>query len=285
MELVFNEISFLPISNNEVVLKEQFISMLKLYDKIKELYGYKHLVFPSNIGETKVTTDKTFVQWVYDIPHQGEKNKILSVPFVRPFANDVLEDKVNELHKYYYANEDAGINEEFCIGLPTAFLKEKVAISLATHNCWNVSKIVFKEILNDDLETKDISVSHVSDDSHIQEDIIKNQLMYSGHLELVKRSKEPTDDDITLSGDHHGNKELKAFAKKLFKNEYVVSVINNIDFSPKRINLIKNIYADGKIELVLHWESAGYGMVIQTTGKNYRETEAIAEILKKEFDK
>jgi|GEM_PF-754159 hypothetical protein len=285
MELVFNEISFLPISNNEVVLKEQFISMLKLYDKIKELYGFKHLVFPSNIGESKVTTDKTFVQWVYAIPHQGEKNKILSVPFVRPFANDVLEDKVKELHKYYYANEDAGINEEFCIGLPTAFLKEKVAISLATHNCWNVSRIVFKEIINDDLETKDISVSHLSDDSHIEEDIIKNQLMYSGLLELVKRSKEPTDDDITLSGDHHGNKELKAFAKKIFKSEYVVSVINNIDFSPKAINLIKNIYSDGKIELVLHWESAGYGMVIQTTGKNYRETEAIAEILKKEFDK
>lgn len=285
MELVFNEISFLPFANNEVVLKEQFISMLKLYDKTKELYGYKHLVFPSNIGETKVTSDKTFVQWAYAIPHQGDKNKILSVPFVRPFANDVLEEKVKELHKYYYSNVEAGINEEYCIGLPTAYLKEKVAISLATHKCWVTSEIVFKEIINDDLETKDISVHNISDETHLAEDGIKDDLMYSGKLDLKKRSKTPTDDDITLSGDHHGNKELKAFAKKLFKNEYVECVINNIDFSPKAINFIKNIYPDGKIELVLHWESAGYGMVIQTTGKNYRETEAIAEILKKEFDK
>lgn len=285
MELVFNEISFLPYSNNEHALKEQFINMLKLYDKIKELYGYKHLIFPSNIGQTKVTADKTFTQWAYSIKHQGDLNKILSVPFVRPYANEVLEDKVNELNRYYYSNEEAGIKEEYCIGLPTAYIKQKVAVSLATADCWNTSKVVFKEIVNDDLETKDVSANNITTEAHSTEDGIKKELMYSGELNLVKRSKTPTDDDITLSGDHHGNKELKAFAKRLFKNEYVVCVINNIDFSPKAINFIKKIYPDGKIELVLYWESAGYGMVIQTTGKNYRETEEIANILKKQFDR
>lgn len=285
MELVFNETSFLPHSNNEYALKDQFIRMLKLYDKTKEQYGYKHLIFPSNIGETKVTADKTFTQWVYSIPHQGEKNKILSVPFVRPFANDVLEEQVKELNKYYYTNEEVGIEEAYCIGLPTAYLKQKVAVSLATANCWNVSKVVFKEIVNDNFETIDVSVNNITDEAHLSEDTIINELMYSGELDLKERSIAPTDDDITLSGDHHGNKELKAFAKRLFKNEYVVSVINNIDYSPRAINFIKKIYPDGKIELVLHWESAGYGMIIQTTGKNYRETEVIANILKKEFDK
>lgn len=285
MELVFNELSFLPFINNEVELKQKFINMLKLYDKTKDEHGYKHLIFPSTIGETRVTAEKNFVQWAYAIPHQGEKNKILSVPFVRPFANDVLEEKIQELHKYYYSNEDAGINEEYCIGLPTAYLKNKMAISLASHNCWVTSEIVFKELINDDLETKDISVNNISDEAHLVVDAIQNILIYSGRLELRKRTKTPTDEDITLSGDHHGNKELKTFAKKLFKNEYVESVINNIDFSPKAINFIKNIYHDGKIELVLHWESAGYGMVIQTTGRNYRETEAIAKILKEEYDR
>lgn len=284
MELVFNEISFLPHSNNEHALKEQFINMLKLYDKTKELYGYKHLIFPSNIGETKVTADKTFVQWAYSIPHQGDKNKILSVPFVRPFASDVLEEKIKELHKYYYLNKDAGI-EEYCIGLATAHLKQKVSISLATADCWNTSKVGFKEIINDDLEVIDISVLNITNEVHLDVEEVKVQLMYLGKLELEKCTINSTDKELTLSGDHHGNDKLKAFAKKLFKNEYVVSVINNIDFSPKAINLIKNIYSDGRIELVLHWESVGYGMVIQTTGRNYRETEEIAKILQKEFDK
>lgn len=284
MELVFNEISFLPFANNEVVLKEQFINMLKLYDKTKELYGYKHLVFPSNIGETKVTADKTFVQWAYAIPHQGDKNKILSVPFVRPFANDVLAEKVKELHKYYYSNEEAGINEEYCIGLPTAYLKEKVAISLATHKCWGTSEIVFKEIINDDLETKDISVNNISDEAHLAEDDIKDELMYSGKLEIQETAIDPDAKAMALRDDH-GKDKLKTFSKKVLKSKHVVSVINSLPFNPTDINLIRQIYPDGKIELVLHWESAGYGIVIQTTGRNYRETEAIAEILKKEFDK
>ena len=109
--------------------------------------------------------------------------------------------------------------------------------------------------------------------------------MYSGKLELSKSPLKPAEKKLTLSGDHHGNDKLEAFGKRLFKNDYVVCVINNIDFSPKAINFIKNIYPDGKIELVLHWESAGYGMAIQTTGKNYRETEEIARILQKEFDR
>ena len=49
------------------------------------------------ISETKVTADKTFVQWAYSITHQGDKNKILSVPFIRPFANVVLEEKIKEI--------------------------------------------------------------------------------------------------------------------------------------------------------------------------------------------
>lgn len=284
MELVFNEISFLPYSENEVTLKELFINMLKLYDKTKTEYGYKHLIFPSNIGETKVTADKTFVQWAYSITNQGEKNKILSVPFIRPFADDVLEEKVKELNKYYYSNEEAGIDEEYCIGLATAYLKQRVTIGLATHECWETPKIVFNEIINDDLDTIEVSVNNITLEAHLQDEEVKNKLMYSGKLVLDICPLKPTEKIIKLSGDHHGNDKLEAFAKKLFKSEYVESVINNIDFSPKAIKLIKNIFPDGKIEVGLHWESAGYGMVIQTTGKNYRETEAIAKILEKEFD-
>ena len=43
--------------------------------------------------------------------------------------------------------------------------------------------------------------------------------------------------------------------------------------------------SDGKIEIVLHWEDKGIGMIIQTTGRNYNETVAIAEILKEKFDR
>ena len=47
----------------------------------------------------------------------------------------------------------------------------------------------------------------------------------------------------------------------------------------------KVLLDDGKIELVLYWEDKGIGIIIQTTGRNYRETEEIARLLKKEFDR
>lgn len=284
MELVFNELSFLPHVNNELTLKNQFFDMLKLFEVTKKKFGFKHIVFPSNIGDTYVTSGKTFFQWVYEIPHTGDKNKILS--FVKkPFGNDVLEGKIMELNRYYYNNDQAGLKEQYCIGLAISYLKDEVSISLLSNPCWSFPKIIFKEIIDHELNTKDVSASNITIEEHITHEEVQNKLMYAGSLELQLCPLSPAEKVIKLSGDHHGNEKLEAFAKKLFKNQYVQGVINNIDFSPKAINLIKNIHPDGKIEIVLYWESAGYGMIIQTTGRNYRETEAIAKELKKEFDR
>lgn len=51
------------------------------------------------------------------------------------------------------------------------------------------------------------------------------------------------------------------------------------------MNLIKEKYSDANIDIVFYWEDAGYGMKIKTTERNYIETEAIAEIIKDEFDR
>jgi dimeric dUTPase (all-alpha-NTP-PPase superfamily) len=83
MELVFNEISFLPDVNDEYILTEHFIAMLSLYDKVED-FGFNHLVFPANISSSIVSNGKTFIEWVSSIPHQGNKNKI-GYSFIRPF--------------------------------------------------------------------------------------------------------------------------------------------------------------------------------------------------------
>ena len=56
-------------------------------------------------------------------------------------------------------------------------------------------------------------------------------------------------------------------------------------FNSHTSRFIRIVYKIGLVELVLHLEDKGLGMVIKTTGRNYRETEEIAKILKKEFDK
>ncbi len=284
MDLVFNEVSFSPDVNDEYALTEHFIRMLRLYDKVREDFGFNHLVFPANVSSYIVTNGKTFIEWASSIHHQGNKNKVLSVPFVRPYLREVVKEKEKELPKYYYSNEDAGIVEKDCLGLATAYLTKKVTISLYTHNCWNSSSILFKEIYNDDLDTNDVSVNNITTEVHLSEEEVYEQLMYSGELELRECFVANQDKSISLRDDH-GKDKLLAFSKKIIKSEYVVSVINSLPFNPTDVNLIREVYADGKIELVLHWEDKGIGIIIQTTGRNKRETEEIAKLLKKKFDK
>lgn len=48
-------------------------------------------------------------------------------------------------------------------------------------------------------------------------------------------------------------------------------------------NFIRKVKADGLVECVMCWTDKGYGLVIKTTGRNLRETEKIAEILKEQY--
>jgi len=63
----------------------------------------------------------------------------------------------------------------------------------------------------------------------------------------------------------------------------VEGVVNSLPFNPKERGFIRRIHPDGRIELVLIWTDEGFGMVVQSTGRNLRETEAIARCLKDKY--
>ena len=56
-------------------------------------------------------------------------------------------------------------------------------------------------------------------------------------------------------------------------------------FSSHNRNFIRNYYYDGKIEITLPWTDKGLGLVIQSTGRNRRETEKIANLLEEKYSK
>ncbi|NBD31911.1 MAG: putative CRISPR-associated protein [Cyanobacteria bacterium] len=81
----------------------------------------------------------------------------------------------------------------------------------------------------------------------------------------------------------HGQDVLLPFAKKLTRSPYITKVINSLPFNPKQANPIRKTSADGIIELVLTWTDQGFGLCLQTTGRNLRETNAIAIHLVNKF--
>lgn len=104
-------------------------------------------------------------------------------------------------------------------------------------------------------------------------------------IELVEDETLPNKKKIKLSSTHHGNEILYAFSKKLVNSPYVKEIIDSMPYSPREREFISKIYDDGTIDIVLTHTDSGYGIKVKTTGRNYRETQKIANILKEKYGK
>ncbi|NJR49871.1 MAG: putative CRISPR-associated protein [Leptolyngbyaceae cyanobacterium CSU_1_3] len=95
---------------------------------------------------------------------------------------------------------------------------------------------------------------------------------------------DPEKKSIKLA-DHHGKDVLLDFAKKIRHSPYVKKIVNSIDHNSKRTHPIQKTTKDGIVEFILVWTEKGYGLCIQTTGRNLAETNSIALHLQKEFSR
>lgn len=283
MNLSFNEISFQPEVDNEQSLKEKFMLAANILKIAKEKYGFSHLVFTSDLSKTKVINSQTFYEWVYSIPHQGDKNKILGL-IKRPYINDVLQDQVGDLDAFYFENLDLHIEPTYCHGLATAYITETASLSLHTHSFWEQKKLVF---FKENLETKvpdSVYAHNLCLENCFDDNVLKTYFESIAKVDLAESPLNPNEKTHHFRDDH-GTDILTAFSKRIKNSKYVNTIINSLPFNSHTSQFIRRIYQDGKIEIVLHWEDKGYGMVIQSTGRNFRETKAIAQILKDEYDK
>ena len=99
---------------------------------------------------------------------------------------------------------------------------------------------------------------------------------------IPKDETDPNRKPINIRDDH-GQDILLIFAKKICRSAYVKKIINSLPFNSAQPNSIRRTYPNGIVEFVLSWSDRGYGLCIQTTGRNLAETNTIALHLEKEF--
>ncbi|MCP4135718.1 MAG: hypothetical protein GY754_32420 [bacterium] len=147
-----------------------------------------------------------------------------------------------------------------------------------------------KDWLNDpatNKATKQIFLSYVRPPYETDNDAeinsyIEAKYLLNEQLELVESQLKPEEKKIHLSDDH-GKDKLIALSKNLVHSPYVDGVPGSLPFKPKARSFIQKTYPDGRIDVTLFAEDAGYSMMIKTTGRNLRETQAIAGIIKDKF--
>lgn len=281
MNVAFNEISIRPLANSSHELKGHLLGLAKTVKKLKDNYGISHIVFSSNLAEIEVLPNKLIHEWLGEL-HGLEKQQIMSLISRKPFSNEVMEGHEEEIDSYVFSNEELEIEETYCIGLGITDIFQTATVSLNTCDFWKSDEIPFAKL---DYETE-VRTPLTAPNCCLQELTCGFTTWIADNIEvvLVSTDIEPTSKPISLREDH-GKDILTALAKRIRTSEYVIAIINSLPFNPTTSRFIRKCYSDGKVEIVLHWEDKGIGMVIQTTGRTYNETLAIAEILKEKYDR
>jgi hypothetical protein len=275
MDLILNELSLYHKANSKFAAQNLMKNLLFTTRKANTYDFRKLRVFV----KLNLSVIYTINDWIND-PQVRPDYKTLLLGLKRyPFIAEGDENiETRFIENYYYLDMPARqeLHMKEVEGLAVAFLYNTLSISFKTNEVWKKTSI---NLLEKTAEAQNnVCVKHISCPEHIDSHL--EWIEANRPVELVKTEIKPLEKKINLRDDH-GKDILEKLADKLVKSPYVISIVNSLPFNPKNRHFIKEIYPDGKIEIILTWTDEGLGLLIQTTGRNRQETKKIADIIEK----
>jgi hypothetical protein len=287
MEAYFNELSCYPLCTSKENAKERAYKFASLLAATQE-NGFNIVRCPDKgIADILLCKDYT----VADLCNENIRGskEILLLSMLRPpyFESDSEEEKayIEGVFSIAVSNDDTIEKEnKKAYGLSAACLKKSIGHNFCSCQFWEKEKeyIVIEDRENNKSTHKVLSFS-------VPEDFYSTNYM-QWQVETQPRNFsdcgiDPQKKSCSLSSDHHGNKELKAFAKdSLFPLPYIKEVVTSIGYTPHCKTFVKNLQVKTRrIEVVLKWTEKGFGLVVQTTAQNELELRQIADELEKRF--
>lgn len=259
MDVFFNELS---VSGGCELGYGEIESLKKLY---LELRGVPGMDFVCRVNSGLLAEMTRY------IAAQSNGREVMG--FLYAFLRPPFEGASSEDAQNTYLQSQWRCGGEECFGLAMASILDTLAISI-DRAPWDVPNLRISRDTSNVVVRNCSRAEHVSAHGEWAENLFEP--------ELVPCGVSPEDKAIKLRDDH-GVDVLRAFAQRLLKSEYVIEVINSLEFHPKSRRFVRSFTTDGVVELVLNWTDAGYGLAVQTTGRNLRETEKIARCLESEF--
>jgi hypothetical protein len=276
MDFIFNELCFRNACPNIHSGKLSMINLLQVCKQGREL-GMLRLAVRHDFYVQFLLAGYSINNWLNDqTVNKVLKDLLLSI-VRQPYINNsdtLIEERFISSYAFLVDGETSAVE-----GLAIAYLYKTIAISLYSSEEWNVHEIdlKFSETGYDDQIVK---VNHASQTTHVEQH--KDWIVSNIGIKLPITKLHFSEKEINLRDDH-GKNLLLGFSKKLIRSQFVTKVINSLPFNPHDKYFVRHCYKDGKIEIVLVRSDQGYGIIIQTTGRDLTETKAIAEVLNEEF--
>lgn len=278
MELMFNELSVKPYSSNKYSAYDRMSAFALTMKEARE-NGFRKIRAHHNASEILLTEEYSLHSWLIDKGASRDDKDFLFGTLVRPFINEEDEEMEEEYISSNYHYLQGADTQLECLGLTAAYLYDLPSISFNSSEEWQLNQ------LNIYVETEGVTSLHqvynVFSSNCFSVPDIAQHIENLGDVELLISYLTPDEKDIHITG-HHGQKELKSLWKKLKFSEFVISGLT-IEWGGQ--SFIRATTTDGIIEIVLHKTARQYAMRVTTTGRNKRETEEIAKLLKDKFDK
>lgn len=278
MELLFNELSIHPLSGNQYTANEK----MKVFSEavaVARKNGFRNIRSHYAAYQIKLSEHYNLHDWLNNKSVSEIYRNTLYGMIIQPFINE--DDKEVETEylesEYFFEDEPGGVAKTECLGLASAYLYETPAISFASLSVWE-NKILQIIIKNGDVFSTG-NVLNISKKESFAENEIIAFIEDQTEIVLEKTAIEPDSKKYHFSH-HHGIAELTNFWKKLKLSPFVIEA-RSTDWGGKKF--IRKIDKTGVLEIVLTDSERQYALWVQTTGKNYRETKTIAELLKEEF--
>lgn len=278
MELMFNELSVDVLADDKYQAIEIMTHFAKTYKRSRD-FGFKRIRSDKNVAEITLAVNYTVHNWLTDNSVNKNLKDFMFGSIVTPFISEDRPDVEDAYIKtdYFYKKNDT--DKAKCLGLAASYLCELPAISLNTSEEWqrNLLPIILKN--RDTEEEHQHQVLNVFEEDCFNKESIREFVENLGKVKLQKSPLSPNEKDIHLAK-HHGKKELQILCDKLKNNEYVVAM-RSTNWGGN--TFIRKIHKNGVIEITIVNSPRRYALLVKTTGRNYRETEAIAKELKERY--
>jgi hypothetical protein len=274
MELLFNELSIIPHSTDKFKANDKMKQFSETVATARQK-GFRNIRSHYASNEITLAENYSLHDWLINKEVSEIYRNNLYGMIVLPFINE--EDEVIEAQyveaEYYFEDSENEIGKTACLGLTSAYLYETLSISFSSSPIWGNSKLYI--IVEKAGQKATETVFNVSSQSSFNVPEIAEFIENLGTVTLIKTALEPNNKNIHLA-DHHGKAELKALSDQLKHSPYIVAM-RSTDWGGK--NFIRKVHKEGIIEIVLFKTQKQYALWVQTTGRNLRETKAIAELL------
>lgn len=277
MELIFNELSSPVNCANKYEANDNMIKFAEAVNTASK-HGFKNVRSNLFVNQIMLFEDYSVHSWLVDKDASKDHKDFLFGKFVSPFINEEdveIEEQYIDANYYFESAED-NINRVECFGLASAHLYETLSVSFSSLPIWDRTR--HSIVISKDNQETIVDVLNVSSKESFEDEEITNHIQNTKTLELILTDTLPDNKLLNITGDHHGNKEREMLWHKIKNSPYVISMISTGGYGTDRF--IRNITKDGIVEAVIDGK---YSIRIQTTGRNYRETKAIADILEEEY--